>query len=48
MIQELDEIKMNVSELNKYESVANGDIKTSLNEIEKNDKEKIINVNDVT
>lgn len=40
MIQEPDEIKMNVSEL--------AEIKTSLNKTEKNDKEKIVNVNDVT
>lgn len=40
MIQGPDEIKMNASELEE--------IKISLNETEKNDEEKIINVNDVT
>lgn len=48
MIQEQDEIKMNESELNKYESVVNEKIQTSLNQTKKNNKKKIINVNDVT
>lgn len=41
MIQEQDEINMNESELNKYESVVNEEIQTSLNQTKKNNKKKL-------
>ncbi|XP_043676484.1 uncharacterized protein LOC122633061 isoform X1 [Vespula pensylvanica] len=39
--EEQDEINMNESELNKYESVVNEEIQTSLNQTKKNNKKKL-------